>query len=1131
MNKFLKQKRFDQTPACLQVVLYMKLTLVLMCIGIFSATAGAYSQNKVSVNHQNTSLSVFLKDIEEKSDVRFVYSDDILKQDVKVTIRSTDADVSAILQEALAGKGIEISKVNPNLYAIYESDKRPQPGKQEKEVTGRVVNSKGEGIPKATYWFVGTKLGGATNEEGYFRTPFPENAKEIEFRYVGFAPKRVLLANGNLGNIVMKSEDNALDEVVINTGMFERKAGTFTGSTTTFNQKQIKEITNQNVLSALAILDPSFQQLTNNDLGSNPNALPDVQLRGQTGFSEDLTTEYSNIANQPLFIIDGFESTIQRVFDLNINFIKTVTILKDAAAKAMWGAKAGNGVIVIETLRPSAGAMRISYNASTNIQAPDLNTYRLTNSMEKVQAEVLSGKYSSTVPETQAALTKVYSANLKAALDGVDTYWLSQPLQNGIGQRHSIALDGGEEHFQYSVNVGYNSTKGVMKGSDRNTYSGQSILVYRKGKVSATNNLSLDRNFANNSPYGNFRDYARMNPYWRLYDDNGNLIKSYTVGLSNTLIGNPLYNGTLNSKDGSNYTTVTENFQIDYRHDNNLRFNVRVGYNQQNNSTEFFRSALHTDYINVSPSNTDYLNRGTYSITNGFQKAYTIDVSTAYNKIVGKHEFYINGILSANDQQTQLTGATMVGFPNDDLNSISMGKQYLEGSKAVGTENTVRVAAATASLNYVFNKRYLIDASYRRNGSSQYGRNTKWGDFWSLGAGWNLHEESFAKNSDWIDLLRITANTGVTGTPPGQNAYQALATYSYLLSNTYNGDMGLELLALANPNLKWQKVAENNFRGEFGLFGRLNASFDYYVRNTNNLLLSMEIAPSLGFSDYAENIGDVQNKGFQASLNFRLIKDTAKRLNVNIFGNVAHNTNKIRKISSSLELLNSLNDAKYDDNSGNVTVGDKQRLARRYEVGRSMSAIWAVPSLGIDPSNGQEIFVKRDGSLTYIWSADDQMVTGDSQPLYNGTFGTNVQYKDLTINFALTYRWGGQMYNSTLVGLVDNADFNYNVDIRALEERWKQPGDLSLYKSIVGASSTATRPTSRFVQDYNELIFSSVNLSYNFTRMGFVKKTPFKSLMATCNLNDLGRLSTVRIERGLDYPYARTMSFSLSASF
>ncbi|GHE45887.1 SusC/RagA family TonB-linked outer membrane protein [Sphingobacterium griseoflavum] len=1135
MNNILKQKRFEKTSACFQVVLYMKLTLILICAGMLSVSAGAFSQNKVSVNFKNVSLTTFLRGIEAKSAIRFVYSDEILEKPIRVTLQAENADVISVLEEALNGQGIAVSKVNESLYAL-RSESKSSPVQQEREVSGRVLDPEGKAIGKATIWLVGTKIGTSTNEGGYFRLAYnSDEVKEVEIRSVGFQPMKLPIGEGKLGDIKLVKEDNTLEEVVINTGMFERKAGTFTGSTVTFSQAQIKEVTNQNALAALAILDPSFQILENNELGSNPNALPDIQLRGQSGFSEDLRTSYSNAPNQPLFIIDGFESTIQRLFDLNINLISSITILKDAAAKAMWGAKAGNGVVVVETIKPLPGAVRIGYNASVNITAPDLSSYRLTNAMQKIEAEVLAGRYSSPYPTDQASLTEEYTQNLKAALAGVDTYWLSQPLQNGVGQRHTITADGGDDRVQYSVNLTYNNNKGVMKGSDRTTYAGQSVLLYRNGKISATNNLSIDRNFARNSPYGSFSDYARMNPYWRIYDENGALIPAYEISRdrftnASSLLGNPLYNATLNTKDGSNYTTITENFQLDYRFSERFRLNARVGYNQQNLNNELFRSALHTDYLNISPSSASYLDRGIYRVSESFLKGVTSDVQAAYNKRFGLHQFYVNGVFTLNEQSQSTSGYTMVGFPNDKIDNISMGRRYEEGSKAVGTENTVRTAAITSALNYSYDNRYLLDASYRRNASSQFGRNSRWGNFWAVGAGWNVHQEQFAQHVTWIDLLRFTANTGVTGTPPGQNAYQSLATYRYNTDITYNGDMGLNLIALANPDLEWQKVLETNYRAEFGLFNRFNASFEYYIRDTKNLLLSLETAPSLGFDNYAENIGEVRNKGFQAMVNYRLIRNVEKRFNVSVFGNVAHNTNKISKISTSLEALNRLKDELYSETqSGSAAFEARQDITRRYQVGQSMNAIWAVRSLGIDPSNGKEIFLKQDGTITYEWSALDQVVSGDTQPLYNGTMGSNVQYKDFSVNFAFSYRWGGQMYNATVLRLVDNADFNYNVDIRALEDRWRNPGDQTLYKDI--ADRSATRPSTRFVQDWNEFVFSSVSLAYDFSRMPLVQRSKLRTAMFSVNMNDIGRLSSVKTERGLDYPYARTMSFTLSATF
>lgn len=225
----------------------------------------------------------------------------------------------------------------------------------------------------------------------------------------------------------------------------------------------LKVVTNQNIIAGLAILDPSFVIVEDTRLGSDPNRLPDVQIRGQTGFP-NVNDEYANAPNLPLFILDGFETTLQRIYDMNMNLIKSVTLLKDASAKAIYGSKAGNGVVIIETISPQPGALRVSYSGSLNVTAPDLSSYRLTNSAQKIQAELLAGRYSSVDPNTQAGLTAQYARNQKAMLEGVDSYWLSQPLQNGYGQRHNVTVDGGDQAFRYSAIMSYNNTVGVMKG-------------------------------------------------------------------------------------------------------------------------------------------------------------------------------------------------------------------------------------------------------------------------------------------------------------------------------------------------------------------------------------------------------------------------------------------------------------------------------------------------------------------------------------------------------------------------------------------------------------------------------------------------------------------------------------------
>lgn len=1100
----------------------MKLSFILMLMTALHVTAGVSAQN-VTLRGKALSLRHVFAELKKQTGYNFFYTDDDLEAAGKV-----DADIKALplnnaLDELLKGKALTFSIVD-KVVIIKKKSIPPPPVTPVPplEITGRVINDKGEPLPGITVMIVGTRTGTMTNSSGMFSIRATnDGAVTLSFTGIGYKRQMIEVKSNDILQVAMEPEAMKLNDVVISTGMFTRKKESFTGAVSTFTLAEMKAVTNQNVLKALAILDPSFQIVDNLDAGSNPNRLPDIQLRGQTGFP-DLKGNYITNPNLPLFILDGFETTLEKVNDMNMNLVQSITILKDASAKAIYGSKAGNGVVVIETKPPVAGKLRLSYNGSLDVMAPDLSSYKLTNSMQKIDAEVLSGKYSSPHPGTQAELLREYSMNLQAALEGVNTYWLSQPLRNGIGQRHGINLEGGDNVLRYSVNLNYNNISGVMKRSDRNTLSGGINLIYRKNNFQFRNSLTIDKNRSDNSPYGSFTNTARLNPYWRMTDDNGNFLKTFNNGA----VGNPLYDGSLHSKDFSTYLNIIENFYADWDVARNLRLTARIGITRQHNDLEQFIPANHSMYANVVPNTDAYLDRGEYTIRNGKQDNLNADLLANYTITRGRHNIYLNGAYSVNQLKTSASGMTMVGFPNDKMDDISFGRRYKDGTKAYGTENTSRSLALTAAASYSYDERYLLDLSYRGNASSQFGADKRWGLFWSLGAGWNVHREPFMKDVAFVDMLKFRGSIGTTGTQ-NFNSYQSLATYQYITDRTYNGDMGLDLLALPNPALQWQQVKDNNIGADVMLFGRLSIRFDYYIRDTKNLLSDMIVAPSAGFDTYKANIGESRNKGFQAGINLRVFSDNRTRTTVNIFGNIAHNTNRIMKVSNSLVQLNQ----EADDSKGGTTTGDSEvrKPATRFEPGQSMTAIWVVPSLGIDPANGREIYIKKDGTLTYEWSAADYIVGGDSNPLYNGTFGANVQYKGLRANFAFTFRTGGQQYNTTLVNRVENADFNYNVDVRALTDRWKQPGDNALYKNI--ADKTDTRPTSRFVQDLHELLFSSVSLGYDFGDAAWLKKFRLNRVNCMLNLNDLARISSVKTERGLDYPYARTISGSLQITF
>ncbi|WP_164974237.1 SusC/RagA family TonB-linked outer membrane protein [Filimonas effusa] len=1104
----------------------MRLSFILMLAGSLHVYAAGFGQ-MVSLEAKNTSLEKIFTEIRKQTGRNFLYSDEDLalagKVDVSLVKKPLTEALNALLENTplsyqIVNQVVVIKKKEVSLGYLA-----PPPAVV---ISGRVVTDKGEGIAGASVVEEGTKNGTVTSTSGAFTLRVTRTPVTLVFISLGYKRKAIEnVTGGSSLSIVMESEAaDSLSEVVISNGMFSRKLSSYTGAVSTFTQKQLATVSNQNVLKAVAILDPSFQIVDNLNAGSNPNTLPDIQLRGQTGIA-DVQGTYTSNPNLPLFILDGFETTLEKVNDMNMNLIASITILKDASAKAIYGSKAGNGVVVIETKAPTSGQLRLSYSGNFDVTAPDLSSYKLTNSMQKIEAEVLAGRYSSPIPLVEAGLVAEYAQNLQAALSGVNTYWLSQPLRNAIGQRHGLVMEGGEGGLRYSANMNFTNVAGVMKGSDRRTISGGVNLIYRKNKVQFRNSLTIDKNHSQNSPYGSFTNFAQLNPYWKMTDENGNYIKTYNVG-SATLVGNPMYDGSLNSKDYTAYTNIIENFYADWDAAKNLRLTARIGYNGQINESHQFIPASNSRYVNISPTLDTYLDRGQYTLRNGKQNMLNADVLANYALSFGLHHLYLNGAWSLNTSTISTNGMTMVGFPNDKMNDISFGRRYADGSKAVGTENTSRAIALTSAISYSYNERYLVDLSYRGNASSQFGADKKWGLFWSAGLGWNVHREAFMNDLNWVNLLKFRASTGTTGTQ-NFNSYQSLATYQYITDRTYNGDIGIDLMALPNPALQWQQVKDNNFGVDLGLFNKLSLRFDYYIRDTKDLLSDMIVAPSNGFSTYKSNIGESRNKGFQLGLNMILYSQSSTRTNLSFFANLAHNTNKITKVSNSLVQLNRKLDARKD--STTTGAADQRNPSTRYEPGQSMNAIWVVQSKGIDPANGKEIFVKKDGSLTYNWSSADYIVGGDANPLYNGTFGFNFMHKGFTANFAFAYRWGGQQYNTTLVSRVENADFAYNVDLRALTERWKKPGDQSLYKDI--AVHTDTKPTTRFVQDLNELLFSSVSVGYDFGNMRWIRRMGASRMNFMINMNDLGRISSVKTERGLDYPFARTISGSLQITF
>ncbi|MDR0835427.1 MAG: SusC/RagA family TonB-linked outer membrane protein [Tannerella sp.] len=1010
----------------------------------------------------------------------------------------------------------------------------PAFAQKERRITGKVVDEYGETVPGAAVSQKSAskekKLAVAIcDANGLFSLSVSEETQQLIVSHIGFETLTVDLTKENNYSIVLKESAGNLNEVVI-TGMFTRKANTFSGAVSTVSQAELLSVGNQNIVQSLKNLDPSILQIDNLAMGSNPNALPDLQMRGQSSFP-DLKGEYQSNPNQPLFILDGFETDLTKIIDLDMNIVESLSLLKDATAKAIYGSKAANGVIVIETKRPAAGKMRINYNGSLNIEAPDLTAYNLTNATEKLEIERLAGLYNSnSVPERISRQGR-YSNIQREILAGVNTDWLAQPTRAGIGEKHALYLEGGDQYMLYGVDLSYNQISGVLKGSDRNTFSGGVTLAYRTKNFMFRNKLSVTNNVSHDSPYGTFSDYAQMNPYNRLYDNRGQLVQTYQYanasgGLEN--VTNPIWNSMINTKYISEYTDITNNFQAEWQVLRSLKIVGRLGISRKMSSDDNFKPATHTDFVRYT-SEEDLYRKGYYYQSKGVNSLLNGDLGVNYSAAFDKHALFFNGQVNLSNTSYDLSYTEAEGFPNDNMDHIIFATQYLKNGKPQGTESISRALGGVASLNYSFDERYLADANYRLTGSSDFGANSRWGSFWSLGAGWNIHKESFLKDNEVVNQLKLRVSTGYTGSQ-GFSTYAALATVKYYLNTSYNGSIGSYLVGLANPDLHWQKKYDQNVGLDFSLLkNRITGRFDYYIATTEGMITDITLPESTGFSSYTENLGEAENKGFETRLNFKVWENRKEKSYLNIYAAIAHNTNKIKKISESLREYNSGQDEVKDQADNSSIKAAQITPSVRFEEGQSLNAIWAIKSLGIDPVNGQEIFLKKNGEVTYEYSSAEQVVCGDALPKYNGNFGLNGEYKNIGLNVALSYWWGGQIYNQTLIDKVENADIKYNVDRRVFTDRWQKEGDIALYKAITDRSYT--RPTSRFVEDYNLLTLSSINLYYDFRDAGFLKKLQLQQLKAFVYLNDIMTVSSVKIERGTAYPFARNFSFALQATF
>ena len=899
-------------------------------------------------------------------------------------------------------------------------------------VYGRVIEKLSkEPMVGVTIRLDGHSTGVITDINGCYVLTLPEKGGLVIYSYIGFETRKIKVTSRQKVNVQMVEATESIQEVIV-TGYNSIQKESFTGNTTKIEKEDLLKVNPNNLISAIQTFDPSFRIQENLAAGSDPNSLPQFVLRGQTGIGETTLgqTSTSSISrevlsgnsNLPIFILDGFEVDVEKIYDLDMNSIHSINILKDAAATAMYGSRAANGVIVIERRAPEAGKFRVQYSGVLSAELPDLSSYNLMNAREKLETERLAGLYDSNTPEIDP-YTNGYYQRLNNVLTGVDTYWLSQGLRTALNHKHSIFIDGGENDVRWGVELGFRGTEGVMKHSSRKNANAAFYVDYRIGGLQIKNKVTYTYNKSTDVPFNSFSDYSHLLPYMRLYDENGDYVRRLEKfdGASGTQV-NPLYEiNFYNSFDHSGYDEVTDDLSLNWRITDGLRLRGQFSVLMRNSTGDLYKDPASASYS----ASTGNING---EKTESTQKRTVIDgsLSLMYNNTFKGHN--LNICLSSNMRQTQSTASETRyrGFPGGDLVSSNYAAEVY--GKPSSSDNTTRLVGALLTSNYTYNNIYLADLTGRIDGSSEFGSDKRWSMFWSTGAGINIHNYDFMKSNELFSMLKFRASYGLTG-KTNFSLYSAKDMYQLQTDSWYPTGYGVFLYQMGNPNLKWERKYTLDYGVEIGLWhDKIYLKASAYDERTIDLITDYTIPSSTGFTSYKENMGKVKNTGVELELRARLYSD--RNWLFQLYGSFARNKNTIIEISQAMRDYNKKVEelfSGYNPESSSDSKYAKTYL--EYYEGASLTSIYGMKSLGISPTNGKEIYLRRNGDVTDVWSADEWTIIGDTAPKGQGSFGYTLSYKQLSMFASFLYTFGGDAYNNTLVSYVENADIkNDNVD-------------------------------------------------------------------------------------------------------
>ena len=908
----------------------MKLFFLLTCCFTLSLSANSLAQQeRVSLKMKNVGVEKLFDEVQRQTKLYFLFNIEQVKQLGKISLDVNNETVESVLMSVF--KNSDLTYVfNGNMIVVRPRDTQENKEIKKIVITGKVSDEKKQPLPGVTVQMKGVAIGTATDHDGKYSLTIPNAPKKftLVYSFVGMVTQEVIYAGKDTINVVMKEDVATLEDVVV-TGYMNIRNSSFTGNAVTVKKEDLLKVSKTNVIKALQAFDPSFRIKENNRWGSDPNALPEVYIRGESGLGvrqlDADALSKSNLKdnpNLPTFIMDGFEVSVSKLYDMDPNRIESITILKDATATALYGSRAANGVVVITTVPPKAGKLNIDYSFVGDITFPDLSDYHLLDAKGKLETERLAGCYDLAVADDgytdQYTLDKEYNEKLANVTKGVDTYWLSKPLQTVFNHTHSLYVDGGNESVRFGIELQYANQDGVMKGSLRDRMGAGVSLSYNYKTFLVKNTVTYQSVRTKESPFGNFADFAKQLPYDTYKDENGvyyPTMKSWGRGSESNRV-NPMYEPSLHNFDKGASEEFINNLSINWNIIDGLLLKGQLSLTKTMNHSKRFYDPLSKQRANLNQltlddkNSSNNLSLGTLYLNNDDSFSLDMNATLSYNKALNGHMINALAGVSVKEDKSKANNATYIGFPSGTLSSPQYAKEMLQ--KTGFSESTKRLVGFLLSVNYSYQDIYLLDASVRFDGSSTFGSDQRFAPFWSFGLGVNLHKYDFIQSLGFVNQLKVRTSYGQIG-KANFPAYAARSTYDIVTDEWYKTGISTRLKALGNKNLTWETTNTFDIGAELSLFNDLlYVKGAYYDKRTIDLVNDVTVPTSTGFSSYRDNVGEISNKGYEFDV--RVAACQTKDWSVIFNFNLAHNKNRIEKISESLRAYNERVQKMFEEN-------------------------------------------------------------------------------------------------------------------------------------------------------------------------------------------------------------------------